>query len=282
MSKFIAIFVDDESSAYEATRALRALHGESSITLYSAAVLTKDSDGKIRVKGEADGGLVGTGMGALTGGLIGIFGGAIVAAAAPVAAAASAAVAAGGLGGLATGALVGSFWDIFNSGVSADFVREATTRLADGKTAVLAEIDEDWHAPLDTRIAALGGTVVRTWRLDFEDRQAAIAAQKERKEHEAAKAEWQAAREETKAKAKKRLDDAKAKLTATEQRIKGDIDKFNADTKAKIEALEKQVSSAAAENKAKLQKRIDDLKADRAVRSAKLKEAWELTKDALS
>ncbi|MFA7588352.1 MAG: hypothetical protein WCY11_19555, partial [Novosphingobium sp.] len=93
---------------------------------------------------------------------------------------------------------------------------------------------------------------------------------------------WQAAREDAKEKAQKRLDDAKAKLTATEKRIKGDIDKFNADTKAKVEALDKQISTAAAEDKARLQKRIDDLKADRAVRSAKLKKAWELTQDALS
>lgn len=48
MSKFVAIFVDDESRSYdEATRSLRALHSENSITLYSAAVLTKDNNGKI-------------------------------------------------------------------------------------------------------------------------------------------------------------------------------------------------------------------------------------------
>lgn len=53
-----------------------------------------------------------------------------------------------------------------------------------------------------------------TWRSDFEDHQAAIAAEQDRRDYEAAKVEWQAARE----KAKKRLDDAKAKLTATEKR----------------------------------------------------------------
>jgi len=94
-------------------------------------------------------------LGAVTGGLLGILGGATAAAAAPVAVAAARAVAAGGVEGLATGALVGSFWGIYNSG--AGFVREATTRLADGKTAVLAAIDEDWQA-LDTRMAALCGT----------------------------------------------------------------------------------------------------------------------------
>ena len=40
MSKFVAIFVDDDSRAYEAAHALRALQGENGITLYSAAVLT--------------------------------------------------------------------------------------------------------------------------------------------------------------------------------------------------------------------------------------------------
>lgn len=284
MSKYIAIFVDDEARAYDAARALRALHDEGSITAYSAAVLTKDSNGKVQLKGAADEGLLSTGLGAVAGSALGVLGGALIAAAAPVVAAgaAGAAIAAGGLGGLATGALVGSFWDIYDLGVGADFVREATAHLADGKSAVLAEIDEDWQAPLDTRIAEIGGTVVRTWRSDFEDRQAEAALEQDRREYEAAKAEWEASKAEAKEKAQKRLDDAKAKLAATEKRIKDNIDKLNADTKAKIDALEKQISSASAEAKAKLQKRVDDLKQDRAKRSAKLSEAWKLTKEALS
>lgn len=284
MSKFIAIFVENESRAYDAERALGALHDEGSITLYTAAVLTKDGNGKIHVKDERDGGLLGTGVGALTGGLLGILGGALAAAAAPVAVAgaAAAAIAVGGLGGLATGALFGSVWDVLDAGVSADFAQDVTTHLASGKSAVVAEIDEDWQAPLDTRIAELGGTIIRTWRSDFEERQSEIAAELDRREYEAASAEWEAAKGEAKQKAQKRLDDAKAKLAATEKRIKGNIDKFNADTKAKIDALEKQIASASAENKARLQKRVDEMKADRAKRSAKLHQAWELTKQALS
>ncbi|ELY0895659.1 DUF1269 domain-containing protein [Pseudomonas aeruginosa] len=280
MSKYIAIFVDDEARAYDAARALRALHDEGSITVYSAGVLTKDKNGKIHLKGAADEGLVSTGLGALTGSALGILGGALVAAAAP-AVAAGAAIAAGGLGGLATGTLVGSFWDIYDSGVSADFAREATAHLAEGKSAVMAEIDEDWQAPLDARIAEIGGTVVRTWRSDFEDRQAEAALEQDRREYEAAKAEWEASKAEAKEKAKKRLDNAKAKLAATEKRIRDNIDKFNAETKAKVDALEKQISSASAEAKTKLQKRVADLKEDRAKRSAKLNEAWKLTKEAL-
>jgi uncharacterized membrane protein len=284
VSKYIAIFVEDEARAYDAARALRALHDEGSITAYSAAVLSKDGNGEVQLKGAADQGLPSTGLGAVTGSALGVLGGALVAAVAPVAAvgAAGAAIAAGGLGGFATGALVGSFWDIYDSGVGADFVRKSTAHLADGKSAVLAEIDEDWQAPLDTRIAEIGGTVVRTWRSDFEDRQLQAALEQERKEYEAAQAEWEVSKAEAKENARERLDDAKAKLEATEKRIKGNIDRFNAETKAKIDALEKQISSASTGAKAKLQKRFDDLKEDRAKRSSKLNQAWELAKEAIS
>ena len=33
----------------------------------------------------------------------------------------------------------------------------------------IAEIDEDWVTPLNTRMEAIGGSVVREWRSDFEE-----------------------------------------------------------------------------------------------------------------
>lgn len=282
MSKLIAIFVDDDSKAYEAERALKDLHDESSITLYSVAVMTRDAGGRVRLKDEADRGLEGTAVGMLTGTLLGLLGGALVAAAPGAAIAAGAAAATGGMAGMATGTLAGSFWDLYNAGISGDFVQEVTTRLDKGKAAVLAEIDEDWQAPLDTRMGDLGAAVVRTWRTDFEDRQAEIAAEQDAKEYAEAKAELKADWADAKDHAKARVDKARAALQATNKRVKDDIEKFETNTKAKIDAIDKQVAKAAGEAKARLEKRRDVLKADRAARSAKLKQAWELTKEALA
>lgn len=283
MSKLVAIFVDSDFKSYEVERALKALHEEYSITLYAVAALSKDASGRVQLKNAADRSLEGTAVGMLTGGLLGILGGALAVAAAPAAAiAAGAAAATGGLAGMATGALAGSFWDLYNAGVSADFIQEVTSHLDNGQSAVLAEIDEDWQTPLDTRMAALGAVVVRTWRADFEDREAELAAEQDAKEYEAAKAELKADWNDTKDHAKARVEKAKAALQATNKRIKDDIEKFEVNTKAKIDAIDKQVAKATGEAKARLEKRRDELKADRVARSAKLKQAWELTKEALA
>lgn len=167
-------------------------------------------------------------------------------------------------------------------GVGANFVQEATAQLADGKSVVLAEIDEDWEVPLDTRIDEIGATIIRTWRSDFENRQVEAVLEQERKEYAAAKAEWEASKAEAKEKTRKRLDDAKAKLEETEKRIKDNIDKFDADTRAKVDTLKLQISSASSEANTKLQERVDAVREERAKRSSKLNQAWSLAKEALS
>ena len=76
----------------------------------------------------------------LTGGLIGLLGG-------PVGAAV----------GLGAGTLIGAAFDLTKEGVDRDFVEDAGARLEPGKAAVIAEIDEQWQMPLDTRMEGLGG-----------------------------------------------------------------------------------------------------------------------------
>jgi hypothetical protein len=72
---------------------------------------------------------------------------------------------------MSAGAFLGSIGDAFDIGFRADFIEAASTRLAPGKAAVVAEIGEDWIAPLDMRMQAIGGEVVRQWRSDFGDEQ---------------------------------------------------------------------------------------------------------------
>ena len=75
MDKMLVVVFKDESRAYEGTNALRELHAEGSITLYAAAVIAKDAQGKVTVKQAADQGPAGTALGFATGGLIGMLGG---------------------------------------------------------------------------------------------------------------------------------------------------------------------------------------------------------------
>ena len=127
MDKMLVTVFDDERKAYEGARALKELHAEGSLTLYSAGVISKDSKGTLSVKQAADKGPAGTAVGWATGALIGLLGG-------PVGAAV----------GAASGTVAGSLYDLAQVGVDGDFLQEVLRQLLPGKTAVVAEIDEEW------------------------------------------------------------------------------------------------------------------------------------------
>src|ERR1700693_6007630 len=196
MSKFVVTTFSSEANAYEGTRALRELHAQGDLTLYGLAVITKDSDGKLSVKQGPDE-LAGTAVGSLVGALVGVLGGP-----------------AGIIVGLTAGMLLGSISDLLNIGVGTDFLDKVSRELAPGKVAVIAEVDEDWVTPLNTRMEAIGATVVRGWRSDFEDEQIAketAARRAELEQLESELARWGA---ETKAKVQAQINEVKAKLVA--------------------------------------------------------------------
>jgi uncharacterized membrane protein len=157
MSKFVVVIFPDEAKAQEGMCALRELHAEGSLTSYSEAVLTKNADGKVSMTQEEGPGPRGTALGALLGGLVGLLGGPAVA-----------------LLDAAGGALMGGWRDVLNLGIGTDFVDEVSRELRPGRSAVVAEVDEDRVTPLDTRMEALGGVVFRQWRADFEDEQTVL------------------------------------------------------------------------------------------------------------
>ena len=154
MSKFVVAVFDDEKSAYNGSRALEQLDIEGSVAVYSAAVVSKDSEGTVQVEDAADEGPIGTATGMLMGSLIGAFGGP-----------------AGLAVGAAAGALGGWMADLYNVGVDGEFLNDVSRVLTPGKYALIAEVAEGWTAPLDTRMEELGGTVFRRWRIDVEDEQ---------------------------------------------------------------------------------------------------------------
>jgi hypothetical protein len=53
--------------------------------------------------------------------------------------------------------------------VSDDFLESACRDLAPGKVAVIAEMAEEWNAPLDTRMSQIGGKVQREWKENLAD-----------------------------------------------------------------------------------------------------------------
>lgn len=265
MDKMIVAVFDSEAKAYEASRTLADLHREGSLSVYSGAVIAKYAGGRVSVRQAADQGPVGTALGMATGALIGVLGGP-----------------AGLAIGASIGALGGSMVDFTNIGVGLDFLDEVSRRLTPGKAAVVAEIDEEWVTPLDTRMEALGGTIYRRPRVEVVDAQMERDAAALQTELDQLQAELDQAKGQAKAKLQAKVDDAKARLEAAKDRAKTQLHEMNKEVQAKIQSLRDQTANAAHDSKTRLEKRINEIKADYQARSQKLAQAWQLTVDALA
>jgi uncharacterized membrane protein len=264
MSKFVVTTFSTEANAYEGTRALKELHAQGDLTLYGLAIITKDSGGKLSVK-EGPDELAGTATGSLVGALVGVLGGP-----------------AGVIVGMTAGMILGSIGDLLNIGVGTDFVDKVSGQLAPGKAAVIAEVDEDWITPLNTRMEAIGGTVVREWRSDFEEAEIAKETAARKAELAQLKAEMAQSRADVKVKLQTRINQVKAKLDELSGQAQTKLQKLDKDTNAKINALNDQIAKANAETKARIKERLVELRADRDRRVTKLREAGALIKEALA
>jgi uncharacterized membrane protein len=144
MDRMLVVVFDSENKAYEGKKALSQLESEGSIAVYAYAVIGKSPDGTTTVKQSDDPGPLGTLVGTSLGGLIGLLGG-------PV-----------GLAiGAGTGLLAGGTLDLNDARVGEDFIDDVRQELQPNKFAVVAEIQEDWTTPVDSRMEAIGGKVYR-------------------------------------------------------------------------------------------------------------------------
>jgi uncharacterized membrane protein len=144
MDRMLVIVFDNEVKAYEGKKALLQLDNEGSISVYAYAVLAKHADGTATVKQGDDSGSLGTLVGTSLGSLIGLLGGP-----------------AGLAIGAAAGFGVGGAADLNNARIGEDFIDDVSKMLLPNRVAVVAEIEEDWVTPVDTRMEAIGGTVFR-------------------------------------------------------------------------------------------------------------------------
>lgn len=264
MNRVIFVGFDTEQKAYEGDRALHDMHREGTLTLYNDAVVVKEPGGKVSVRRAPDAEPVGTFGGMLTGGLIGLLGG-------PVGAAV----------GLSTGTLIGAAFDLTKEGVDRDFVEDAGARLEPGKAAVIAEIDEQWQVPLDTRMEALGGKLVRRTQTQIEDAYLEWEIETAQKELAVLESETVA---EVKAsqteKAHKRAEKLQAKIDAAKRKVQEKEDELARKQQSvkdegsqKIAVLEAQKATATAESKAALERRLADVRSDYEQRTTRLQEA---------
>jgi uncharacterized membrane protein len=265
MNKVTVVVFDDEKKAYEGSRAMREMHREGSLTLYADVVIVKDTGGKVMVRQADDPGLLGTLSGFTVGSLAGLLGGPI-----------------GVAIGAGTGTMIGAAWDLTRAEIGNDFIAEVSEFLVPGKAAVVSEMDEEWQTPLDSRMEVLGGQVFRRNRIQVEDAyfEKEIAAYEA--ELEALDAELTRASKERKARIEARIQATRTKLETRKQELKARIEAVKREGDAKVESLRKQIALASEERKQALSERHDKVRAEYQERTAKLQQAWQLTKSALT
>jgi uncharacterized membrane protein len=245
--------------------ALKDLHARGDIALYATAVIRKDASGAVSVKQTADEGPVGTALGMLTGSLVGLLAG-------PVGVAA----------GFTAGGWAGLIFDLAHLGIDTDFLDEVSKALSPGKTAVLADVQETWTTPVDTRLGKLDGLVFRRLRSEVVEDQLARESAAFATEMKQLRDELAQASAETKAAVQQEVAATKAKLEAMQARARAKAEQAKHEMEARIAALREQMKQANERQKAKIEQRIAAVKADYAVRSAKLEQAGKLIKEALA
>jgi uncharacterized membrane protein len=264
MNKILISVFDTEQAAFEGISALKDLHQDGDITMYASAVIAKDAQGQVAVRQAADRGPIGTLVGVVTGSLVGLLGG-------PVGMAVGAYV--GGTGGI--------LYDLFNAGFGVDMVDEVGAALTPGKAAIVADIDESWVTPVETRLGAMGGTTFRRLPGEVLDEQMVREAEASKAELEQLQAELRESSDETKATVRAAIEAQQRKLEALVTRIDLAVDKQKAELDAKLTTLRAQWDKARGQQKERIDARIAEIKAAHEARTAKLHEARTLAKQAL-
>ena len=229
MDRMLVVVFDNETGAYEGKKALVQLDDEGSISVYGYAVITKNADGTASIKQGDDAGPLGTLVGTSLGSLIGLLGGP-----------------AGVAIGAAAGMGAGSAADIDNARVGDDFITDVTKQLLPNRVAVVAEIEEDWTTPVDTRMEAIGGTVYRravsdvTHQVNQEDVSAMKADMAQ------LKAEHAQARADRKAKLETKINQLDSKIQAQLQNAKEKHQAAEREAQAKAQILKSKAASALA------------------------------------
>jgi uncharacterized membrane protein len=202
MDRMLVVVFNDEAKAYQGKTALMQLQDQGNVNVYGYAVVAENADGSATIK-QADnsgplGSLFGMSFGALAGALFGPAG-----------------MLLGSAAGLGGGAAV----DFTNLGVGQDYLDDVAKALTPGKVAVVAQVDEEWTAPVDSSMEALGGVVLRRTLADVQKqvRQENIAAMKA--DVAQMKAEQAQAQADRKTKLQEKISQLESRIQAQMQKL---------------------------------------------------------------
>jgi len=245
MEKMIVIIFDSEAEVNKGADALKELDREGTISVYSGAVIKKNPDGTVTALDAKEEWPIRAVGGTAIGSLIGLLGGPI-----------------GVALGASTGLIVGTFSDLYRSGVSTDFLEDVANNLSPGKYALVADLSEEYIVPLDTKMEDIGGEVFRTRKEYVEEDQLQrdineLDADIDRMEKELADS-----RVEHKAKLQAKIQKAKQKRDKKIQQLKQRKVQLENEHQQKVKALKAKASKAHAERKAAIEARVAQINKD--------------------
>ena len=245
MKKLLAIVFGDEKAAYEGVHALSALDREGSIDVNLIAVIKKNADGTVSRERVDETFPAWTLGGTALGSLIGALGG-------PV-----------GLAiGMSVGSAAGIIGDLHTSDVDEDFLSDVSTALIPGKHAIVADVDEDWVTPVDTRMEALGGVVFRTIKSTVEDERRSREVAARRAELDQLKAEHAKAHSDRKIKLQAQIEQLRARLEKKLEQNRARSKQAKEQVQAKVQALQNKADQEKGDAKAAIEARIASLRDD--------------------
>jgi uncharacterized membrane protein len=145
MKNVIVASFKEESKAIEALHKLNELESFGDISIYEQIMVRKKADGKTEIlkQDDSEGWRTLTGMG--VGSLLGLLGG-------PV----------GFVVGLYTGTAIGAIADASHYDFADDFIAKVEKKIAVGTVTIIAEIEEDSEAFVDSYLKPLGAVITRS------------------------------------------------------------------------------------------------------------------------
>jgi len=265
MNKMLVTVFDTEEAAFNALSALKDLHRDGDITLYSHVVIEKDTAGKISLKSNSDNNDNNTITGLAIGSLIGLIGGP-----------------AGLLVGATSGTLAGMLVDLNSAGVDAVFVDNVSEAMLNGSVAVIANVEEEWNAPVDTKMLELNGVVFRELRNEVENDQILREVEETDAEIAKLKKSLSSASDDMSKQIKTNLDTMKKKLTILNDRGSKKVKSLNQDLKEKTTLLDTQIQDANDSNKIRLEKQKSELLDSYAQHNKKIESALKTIQSGLN
>jgi len=259
MDKMLVAVFDNETAAFDGLSALRDLHRDGYITFYAWAVIVKDGTGKTSVKQalEEGGPPLGAALGLLTDKLLKLV---------------------RGPAGLAIGTsllpgLTGFLFDLDMSRIGPAFLNDFAKALTPGKAAVLAEVEEGSTTRVDARLRRHGGMVFRRLPAEVIETQLIRQSAAFKAKLKTLTRELKRALAWNRAAIQKDIEQVRKQLNETQDQSNARRDQANAEMGAKRKVLQDQAKGAGDRAKARIKRRISDLKKNFDLHSKKLSKA---------